>query len=171
MHQVVLAASIISKSGKGMGWMALVNSDSRHWPCFNLTLELTHTFLVSTFVVWKLSMWRFQSLTQPHWLLDSLCKTLRLFLVPALVCTKVSSSSFVSTFESWSMSQTDLRVYWSFGVGCQYRFVWIATRKGANILASLSQPAAKTFEEYRILSAIECRSEVLTWSKQHLAPV
>jgi hypothetical protein len=24
MHQVVLAASIISKSGKGMGWMALV---------------------------------------------------------------------------------------------------------------------------------------------------
>lgn len=69
------------------------------------------------------------------------------------------------------MPQIDLRVYWSFGVGCHHRFVWIATREGADIFASLSQPAAKTFEEYCILSAIECRSEVLTWSKQHLAPI
>lgn len=75
MHQVVLAASIISKSGKGMGWMALVNSDSRHLPCLNLTLELTHMVLVSVFVVWKLSMWWSQPLTLLYWLLDSLCKT------------------------------------------------------------------------------------------------
>lgn len=69
------------------------------------------------------------------------------------------------------MSKTDLRVHWSFGVGSHYRFVWIPTREEANIFASLSQPAAKTFEEYRILSAIECRSELLTWSMQHLAPI
>lgn len=69
------------------------------------------------------------------------------------------------------MSQTDLRVYLSFGVAVTTVLFGLLLGRGPTFSQVFHNLLLKHSKSICMLSAIECRSGVLTWSKQHVASI